>query len=133
VTATNVMFLLAAMYFVAVAAFGEGSLYSAIIGALSLIAIAFSVRKDFVISGPWRVATAVFCLVMFAAQIEADAYSPSFFNAYDVSSTLINGIFLTLFVGVVLSALKQILRKPEAEDEEQAEEKRKTKKLTYQV
>jgi hypothetical protein len=133
VTATNVMFLLAAMYFVAVAALGEGSLYSAIIGALSLIAIALSVRKDFVISGPWRVATAVFCLVMFAAQIEADAYSPSFFNAYDVSSTLINGIFLTLFVGVVLSALKQILRKPEAEDEEQAEEKRKTKKLTYQV
>ena len=67
------------------------------------------------------------------AQIESDAYSPSFFNAYIASSTLINGIFLILFVGVVLSTLKQILRKPEAEEEEQAEEKRKVKKLTYQV
>ena len=127
------MFSLAAVYFVAVASLGEGSVYSAIVGVLSLIAIAFSVRKDFIISGPWRVATAVFCLVMFVAQIEADANSPWFFNAYNISSTLINGIFLILFVGVVLSTLRQILRKPEAKEEKLAQEKRKAKKLTYQV
>ena len=131
ITGTNVMFLLAAIYFVAVAALGEGSEYSAVGAVLCFLAVGLVVKKDLLITGPWRAATAAFSLVIFAAQIFANVYSSSSANVYLVGSTLINGAFLVLFIGVVLTTSRDIMRK--SKEEEPEEEKKESKKLTYQV
>ena len=131
ITATNVMFLLAGIYFAAVAVLGEGSLYSLIGAILCFVAVGLEFKKDLLITGPWRAATASYAFVIFAAQLLANAYSNSFLNVYTVSSTLINSAFLVLFLGVVFSVFRDIMRK--SEEEEPEEEKKESKKLTYQV
>ena len=62
------MFLLAGIYFAAVAALGEGSQYSAIGAIVCFIAVGLVLKKDLLITGPWRTATAAFSLVIFIAQ-----------------------------------------------------------------
>ena len=131
INGTNVMFLLAGIYFAAVAALGEGSEYTAVGAVLCFIAVGLVVKKDLLITGPWRAATAAFSLVIFAAQIFANVYSSSPSNVYLIGSTLINGVFLILFIGVVLTTSRDIMRK--SEEEEPEEEKKESKKLTYQV
>lgn len=126
------MFLLAAVYFIAVAGLGQASVYSVVGAVLCFIAAGLLVvKKDNVITGFWRAATAVFCLVMFVAQVFANALSPAFTGVYLVGSTLINGAFLILFIGVLLSTTQKIVKKSEEVIEE--EEKKKPKKLTYEV
>jgi cbb3-type cytochrome oxidase subunit 3 len=125
------MFLLAGIYFVAVAALGEGSRYSVIGAVICFVAVGLAIRKDLFVTGPWRAATAAFATVVFAAQIVANMYSSSFANAYVVGSTLLNGAFLILFLGVVLTTFHEIMRK--SKDEEKTEEKKESKKLTYEV
>ena len=95
------------------------------------IAVGLVAKKDLLITGPWRTASAAFSLVIFAAQILANAYSSSFSNAYVIVSTLINGAFLILFIGVVLTTSRDIMRK--SENEEPEEEKKESKKITYEV
>lgn len=125
------MFLLAGIYFVIVAALGEGSQYTAIGAVLCFIAIGLFLKKDLVVTGPWRAATAAFSFVIFAAQVIANVYSKSFSNSYIIGSTLINGAFLILFIGVILTTSREITRKAVEEDVE--EEKKESKKLTYEV
>lgn len=124
------MFLLAAIYFLAVAVIGEGSTYAAAGTALCLLAIVANFRKT-VVSDPWRVATASFSLVLFVVQLGADFTSKAFYNASIISSTLINGAFFLLFLGVLLSTTRVMLRKATEEEEEEAP--KESKKLTYEV
>ncbi len=131
VNATNIALLLAGVYFAAVAALGEGSLYSIAGTILCFIAVGLALKKDFVFTGPWRVATAAFSFVIFTGQVIANVSSPSFSNIYTVGSTLINGAFLFVFIGVILTTSRGIMKK--SKDEESEEEEKPTKKLTYQV
>jgi hypothetical protein len=125
------MFLIAGIYFAVVAALGEGSQYSAVGALLCFVAIGLAVMKDWPITGPWRTATAAFSFVIFASQVLANAYSTSLSTASVLGSTLINGALMILFVGVLLTTSRDIMRKPEEEEPE--EEKKETKKLTYEV
>ncbi|MHB2036949.1 MAG: hypothetical protein ACYCPW_09455 [Nitrososphaerales archaeon] len=131
ITGTNVMFLLAGIYFALVAGLGEGSVYSIIGAILCFVAVGLAFNKSMIITGPWRAATAAFSLVMFAAQVIANANSSSLSNLYAVSSILINGAFLILFLGVIFAVTRDIMRKSEAEEPDQ--EKKESKKLTYQI
>lgn len=124
------MFLLAGLYFVIVAGLGEGSEYTALGGVLCFIAVVLEVRKEWFVTGPWRAATAAFASVVFVAQLVANAYASSFDNVYQIGSTVLNGVFLILFAGVVLVTTRDIGRKSE---EESAEEVKESKKLTYEV
>ena len=124
------MFLLAAVYFLAVAALGEGSTYAVSGTALCLLAVVANLRKT-VVSDPWRVATASFSLVLFVVQLGADFTSKAQSNPSNIASTLINGAFFLLFLGVLLSTTRVMLRK--ATDEEEEETPKESKKLTYEV
>lgn len=123
------MFLLAAIYFLGVAALGEGSTYSVAGTVVCLLAIAASLSKT-IVSDPWRVATASFSLVLFVVQIGANVTSEAAYSLTGISSTLINGAFFILFLGVLLSTTRAMLREATEEEEEAPKE---SKKLTYEV
>jgi len=131
ISGTNVMFLLAGIYFALVAGLGEGSVYAIIGAILCFVAVGVTFTKNLFITGPWRAATAAFSLVVFAAQVVADVDSGSLSNLYVISSILINGAFLILFLGVTFAVTRNIMRKQE--QEEQYQEKKESKKLTYQI
>ena len=129
-TGTNIMFLLAAIYFLVVAVLGEGSIYSIAGTVLCLIAIFASLWKS-PVSGPWQVATASFSLVLFVVQLGADVTSKDPYGTSTLVSTLINGAFFFLFFGVLLSTARGIMRKSTEEvDEAKTKE---SKKLTYEI
>jgi uncharacterized membrane protein len=125
------MFLIAAIYFIAVAALGEGSAYTVVGAVLCLIAIGLAVGPKLVVASPWRAASAAFCVVIFLAQIMANGHSNSAANIYTVSSTILNGALLILLAGVLLSTSRDMMKKPGEEEEE--EEKKPAKKITYQI
>ena len=129
-TGTNVMFLLATIYFIVVALLGEGSTYSVAGAILCSLAIIVSFWQT-IISGPWRVATASFSLVLFVVQLAADLASSDLYNATTLGSTLINGAFFLLFLGVLLSTARDILRR--STEEEDQEKPKESKKLTYEI
>lgn len=123
------MFLLAAVYFLGVAVLGEGSTYSVAGTVLCLLAIAAGLSKT-IVSDPWRVATASFSLVLFVVQIGANVTSEAAYSLTTAASTLINGALFILFLGVLLSTTRAMLRKVTEEEEETPKE---SKKLTYEV
>jgi len=131
ISGTNVMFLLAGIYFALVAGLGEGSVYSIIGAILCFVAVGLAFTKSMMVTGPWRAATAAFSLIMFAAQVIADADSSFHSNLYVIISILINGAFLILFLGVTFAVTRNIMRKQEQEEPDQ--EKKESKKLTYQI
>lgn len=129
-TGTNIMFLLAAVYFLVVGMLGEGSIYTIAGTILCLLAVAASVRQT-LISGPWRVATASFSLVLFVVQLGANMTSKDPYGTATIASTLISGAFFLLFLGVLLSTARAVLRK--ATEEEETEKPKESKKLTYEI
>jgi hypothetical protein len=130
---TNIMFVIAGIYFIAVAALGEGSAYSAIGALLCLVAVVLMLWKDLIVTAPWRTASAAFSLVLFLGQLIANATSTSAATVYSIASTIVNGALFVLFLGVLLSTSREMMRKSTSEEEDQKEEKKETKKLTYQV
>ncbi len=56
----NIIFIVTGLYFVIVAAIGEGSVYTAIGALLCFVSAGLVLVKDMVISWPWRLATADF-------------------------------------------------------------------------
>jgi hypothetical protein len=136
--ASNIPFILAAAYFIAVALLKEGSGYVVIGAALCLIAFGLGSRKEISVSSPWRMATSAFCIILFATQTVADSFVLTLSNYYVIASLLINGAFLIVFIGVLLYCGNELLksRKEErlAEPEEEAEqedERRESRKAAY--
>ena len=125
------MFLIAGVYFLAVAGLGEGSVYTSVGALLCFVAVALTLKQNLLVTAPWRTASAAFALIIFVAQVIANANSNSS-NIYSISSTLLNGAFLLLFAGVLLATSREMMRKSDSEDDEE-EEKKPAKKLTYQV
>ncbi|MCL5068720.1 MAG: hypothetical protein M1368_10270 [Thaumarchaeota archaeon] len=120
VTFTNLLFIVAGIYFVIVSALGEASTYSLVGTVLCLVAVTLSIRKGIYFVAPWRVATSSFVLSM------------SFSSYLIAASTLINGIFLILFLGVLLLTAKE-MTKQKKEEEKPKQEKKSTQKVTYEI
>jgi hypothetical protein len=130
---TNIMFVIAGIYFIVVAGLGEGSAYSAIGALFCFVAVVLMVWKDLMVTAPWRTAAAAFSLVLFLGQLVANATSTSTASAYSITSTVVNGALFVLFLGVLLSASRDMMRKSTSEEEDEKEDKKEAKRLTYQV
>ncbi len=115
----------------ALAGLGESSVYAALGSVLCLLAFILSVKKSWFFTGPWRVASAVFVLVLSASQIVSVSLSTVASSTVLISG-IVNGAIFILFLGVLLSAAKEISKKPHEEEEEE-EKKKEAKKLTYQI
>lgn len=133
-TIPNIVFLVTGIYFIIVAAVGQGSAYVAIGGVLCFIAIGLSFMKDSVFTAPWRIATAAFSIVVLLAQLGAD-FSVSNASGMVVISVLVNGALFILMLGVLLFIGRDLTAsEPEEESEEEEEaEAPKKKKLTYEI
>jgi hypothetical protein len=134
--ASNIAFILAAAYFLAVALLKEGSGYVVIGAALCLIAFGLGSKKEISVSSAWRMATSAFCIILFAAQVVADSFVLTLSNYYVIASLLINGAFLILFIGVLLYSGNELLKSREkvAEPEEETEEedeRRENRRAAY--
>lgn len=138
ITPTNIMFILAGIFFLVIAATGEGSPYSAIATILCFISAALSLRKEWMFSSPFRVASSVFVLVLLATQLISESGVTSFTTEAAIS-IMLNGVLFVLFLGVALACLYDSVKKEseeekkEEEREAEAERKREAKKLTYEV
>jgi hypothetical protein len=135
---SNIMFLLTGVYFVVIAALGEGSAYIAIGSVLCFVAVGLCTAGELFVVAPWRIATSAFCVLVLLAQVITNAASAQAASSEMVVSTLINGILFFLMVGVLLSTAKVLTVKEEAleekeEEEELARKEKKKKKLTYEI
>ena len=138
ITVTNMAYVVAAIYFIVVAAAGEATPYSIGVALLCLISVGLALRKEWFFSVPWRVATAAFALILFLAQVLAASNETS--TAAGLGSLLINIVLLLVFLGVLLSTLHDSVKKESEEEKEEEEKeveldkkKREAKKLTYEV
>jgi hypothetical protein len=129
ISPTNLLFILAGLYFVILAALAESSVYASIGALLCFVAAILSLQKKLFFAGPWRVASAVFVLVLTVSQLMTVSLS-GIATSIVVASGLINGAFFILFLGVLLSVAKEVSKKPKEEEEE---EKKGSKKLTYEI
>ena len=130
-TFANIMFLVAAIYFVIIAVLGEGSIYSTVGTLICIIAVLFSLRKTIYFVAPWRVASASFASAMFVSQVIANSYAGNFSSYLIATSTLINGILFILFLGVLLVTAKEM--KKETKEEKPKQEKKSAQKITYEI
>lgn len=130
-TFANIMFLVAAIYFIIISALGEGSSYSTVGTVLCIVAVLFSLRKTLYFAAPWRVASASFVLAMFVSQVIANSYAGNFSSYLIATSTLINGILFILFLGVLLLTAKEM--KKETKEEKPKQEKKSAQKITYEI
>ena len=140
ITATNVVYLLAGLFFIAVSALDEGSVYSVVAAVLCFVSIGLALKEqDWFFASPFRVATAVFVLALTITQLYADFSSPDPSALATAGSVVINGVLFIVFLGVTMVALHPILKleseeeKKEREEEEAREQKKKAKKITYEV
>ncbi len=116
---TNIVFIIGGVYFAAVTALGEATIYSLVPAALCFIAFALSLRENLYFAGPWRVATAVSVLVLLAGQEYSSFSSTSISDPYTVATIVLNGTFFVVFFGVLLSSAREITkREKEGEEEE---------------
>lgn len=132
---SNIIFLLAGLVFLAVAALNEGSIYSVLVAIACFIAVGLSFRESLFFASPWRVATAVAVLIITLWQVIADAYSPNVSDASNVGSIILNGALFILLLGVTLTSLHPLIKETNDEDEEAEHEveTKKKKKITYEV
>ena len=129
----NIIFIVTGLYFVVVAAIGEGSVYTVIGALLCFVSAGLVLVKDMVISWPWRLATAAFSIVILIAQLGSD-FTVANLSATVVASVIVNGAFFILMLGVLLSTGRDMTAKEEREEEEEPEEEiSKKKKLTYEI
>lgn len=129
---TNIIILVTGIYFAIVAAAGEGSAYTGIGAILCFVSVGLAFREEWIFSGPWRLATTAFSMVLLLAQSWAD-FTVANVNAAVVASILINGILFVLMVGAFLRIGRDLTVKEEEEKEEEEEEESKKKKLTYEI
>jgi lysylphosphatidylglycerol synthetase-like protein (DUF2156 family) len=129
----NIIFIVTGLYFVIVAAIGEGSVYTAIGALLCFVSAGLVLVKDMVISWPWRLATAAFSMVILLAQLGSD-FTVANLSAAVVASVIVNGVLFILILGVLLWTGKDMTAKEGREEEEEPEEQEsKKKKLTYEI
>jgi membrane protein implicated in regulation of membrane protease activity len=129
----NIIFIVTGLYFLAVAAIGEGSVYSVVGGLLCFISAGLAAEKDWIFSWPWRLATAAFSAVILVVQLGSD-FTVSNASAVIVASVLINGVLFLLMVGLLLVTAKDLVtREGEEEEEEEEEPEAKKKRLTYEI
>ena len=69
--ATNIAYVLAAVYFIVVTALGEATSYSVVAAVLCILSVPLALKKEWFFSVPWRVATSAFVLILFLAQVMA--------------------------------------------------------------
>lgn len=120
------MFLLGGIYFALLAAFNETTIYATIPASLCFIAFGLGFKADWLFSSPWRVATAVLVIALTSVQEAANLSVESAGDIYTVSSTLINGIMLVLFLGVLLQTLKNVVGRGREEGEASSVQKQVT-------
>jgi membrane-bound ClpP family serine protease len=129
VSPANVLFLIAGLYFIILAALGESSVYVSLGAVVCFIAALLSLKMDLFFAGAWRVASAVFVVILTVAQLVTVGFS-GVASSIVVASGFVNGALFILFVGVLLSVSKEVSKKAKKEEEE---EEKKSKKLTYEV
>ncbi len=129
-TVTNVIFLAGGVYFALLAAIGQASLYAFAPAILCFISFAISLREDLFFANPFRIATAIFVLVLLFAQ-EYASLSTFIFDSVVIASIIVNGVLFFLFIGCTLSVASGIVR-VETEEEEEEEEKTKPTKQVRQ-
>ncbi|MDA4111724.1 MAG: hypothetical protein OK439_04245 [Thaumarchaeota archaeon] len=127
----NIIFIVTGIYFALVAGLQEGSTYTAVGAVLCFVAAGLAFEKDWFITAPWRVATAVFCIAVLVTQIAVNATAVNT-SSVVVASTIVNGAFFLLVLGVLLSAAKEMITREKPEDQEEEPESKK-KKLTYEI
>ena len=128
--ASNVLFLIAGLYFAALAGLGESSVYGLVATIICFVSIPLSIKKSWFFSGPWRVAAAVFVLVLTASQLISDSMTPRM-SMVTIASGLINGVIFVLFLGVMLATTKDITKT--VANKEEDETRNKSKKITYEI
>jgi len=128
----NIVFLLAGVYFAAVAAIGEGSGYTAVGAMLCFVSVGLALERGWVFSWPWRLATAAFSEILLLTQVASD-FTVSNASATIVASVLINGVLFFLILGVLLFTAKDLVAREGEEKEEEEEQESKKKKLTYEI
>ncbi|MGI0091466.1 MAG: hypothetical protein ACREBS_07135 [Nitrososphaerales archaeon] len=121
---TNIMFVILGIYFAAIPGLAQGSIYSLVGTLLCFIAAALDLRKNLFISKPWRVATSAFVLAMLVAQLIASANSNEPYTLVVVGSVVLNVILFVIFLGVLLSTTRGLVKKPEDEKADVAESKK---------
>lgn len=119
---TNLAFLAGGVYFAAIAASQEATIYTAIVAVLCFVSVLFSLRESFHFSGPWRVASSVAVLVLLAGQEIASFRSGGGTDAYSIGVVLLNGALLVVFLGVLLSSSREVTRQETKEEAEEREE-----------
>jgi hypothetical protein len=127
-TTTDLMFLIAGAYFVILAVLQEASIFTIVPALFCFVAFALGLRKGSIFTGPWRVATSVFALVLFVSQVYANAQNFDLADYISVISFLLNSILFILFLGVFLLCLRELSAKKEAEEEAGSEKQTQTTK-----
>jgi len=131
----NIVFLVAGVYFALVGAAGEGSIYSIIGAILCFVSAGLAIEKDWVLSAPWRLATAAFSIVVLVVQLAANFSVPNA-SASVVVSILVNGALFLSMLGVLLLIAKEVTasgKRSDEDEEEEEEPESKKKKLTYEI
>ncbi|MGI0078084.1 MAG: hypothetical protein ACRECH_00475 [Nitrososphaerales archaeon] len=116
VSSPNIVFLLGGVYFAALAGMRESTIYSVIPATLCFVAFGLGIQSEWFLSSPWRTATAVLVVVLLVVQEAANLSVETTSDYYTLSSTLINGIFLVVFLGVLLSTLKSSVSREKEEN-----------------
>ena len=116
---SSLAFLVGGLYFIAVALLGQASNYSIAIGILCLISFALPFAKIQIISGPWRLASAISALVVFLGQEIISSRGSNALDSFSIITILINGALFVLFLGIVLASLQGVVKLTPLEDEEE--------------
>lgn len=124
-TATNIAFIIGGVYFALLVALGETGFFSIVPVIMCFLSFALGVRDQWFFSEPWRLATAVFVLVLLVVQEGANAVVVTGVDLFTIGSIAVNGGVLLVFVGVALSCLRVITR-----GEEEGEMDAQTRKIT---
>ena len=130
ISASNILFLIAGLYFATLAGLGESSVYGLIATIVCFVSIPLGVKKSWFFSGPWRVGAAVFVLVLTVSQLISVAMTATM-SAVTIGSGLINGVLFVVFLGVMLATAKDITKSVANEDED--ETRKESKKITYEI
>jgi uncharacterized membrane protein YciS (DUF1049 family) len=132
-TVTNIVFLIGAVYFLALAALGQSSIYVVAPAILCIISFLLAARDDLFFSSPFRLSTCVSVLILLIAQeyVSLSSFSGDLFT---VGTVLANGIMFFLFLGCTLSVARQITKvKAEEEEERTKDQARPTSKPLRQT
>ncbi len=130
ISASNVAYLLAGVYYAALAVLGESTVYAVIATIICFISIALSYRKSWFFSGPWRVASSVFVLVLTVSQLISTSLAVTFSNV-EIGSAFINGAIFVVFLGVLISTSREVAKITTEHEEKEA--KKETKRITYEI